>query len=209
MLTPYSSQTGSFLPLYWLSVGAGKFHYSGVFFSCDSGTTCFQHVFPLSLFLNPGITQSVFMDERSESFVLSINKRERGRVRNRGVWQLEEVCVWGQQRAPPSSLAIAALLFASCPLPDSGHSSGSRSGAAAGARAPAPSTGPRPARHHCPGLSPSAWGRKRWGRGLASYGLVGAWWRKRGRRGQTNRMMLKIGSDWQSVTETVRQNKSY
>lgn len=49
---PNSSQNGSFLPLYWLSVGAGTFQYSGIyFFFCDSGTTCFQHVFPLSLFL--------------------------------------------------------------------------------------------------------------------------------------------------------------
>lgn len=89
--------------------------------------------------------------------------------------QLEEVfvclCVWGQQRAP-SSLAIAAHPFAFCPLPAPVHSSGSRSGASGDARAPAPSTA-RPALHHCPGQSLSAWGRRRWERAPASCGLVG------------------------------------
>lgn len=62
----------------------------------------------------------------------------------------------GSVELPPSSLAIAALLVASCPWPAPGRSSGSRSGAAGDVRAPAPSTGPRPARRHCPGQSPSA-----------------------------------------------------
>lgn len=81
----------------------------------------------------------------------------------------------GQRQAPPppSSLAIAARLVAFCPSPGPGRSSGSRSVAAGDARAPAPSTAPRPARRHCPGQSPSAWGRRRWGRWRASGGLLG------------------------------------
>lgn len=62
----------------------------------------------------------------------------------------------GSSELPPSSLAIAALLFASCPGPGPGRSLRSRSGAAGGARAPAPSTAPRPARRRCPGQSLSA-----------------------------------------------------
>ncbi len=62
----------------------------------------------------------------------------------------------GQRRAPPSSLAIAALLFAFWPSLAPGRSSGSRSAAAGDARAPAPSMGLRLDRRHCPGQSPSA-----------------------------------------------------
>lgn len=47
-----------------------------VFFS-DSGTTCFQHVSPLTLLLTPGITQFVFKDERCEVSVLRQQRRQR------------------------------------------------------------------------------------------------------------------------------------
>lgn len=76
--------------------------------------------------------------------------------------------VWGQLWAPPSSLAIAALLSASWPSPAPGHSSGSHSEASGAARAPDPSTGSRPALRHCPGQSPSAWGQRKWEQEQAS-----------------------------------------
>lgn len=63
-------------------------------FCCDSETTYFQHVVPLFLFINSGITQSVFINERCEVSVLKNNKRETGRVRNReGVTAGGGVCM--------------------------------------------------------------------------------------------------------------------
>lgn len=46
---PNSSQNGSFLPLYWLSVGAGTFQYSGIYFF---SVTVGQHVSSM-FFLSP------------------------------------------------------------------------------------------------------------------------------------------------------------
>lgn len=77
---------------------------------------------------------------------------------------------WGQRRAnPPSLVAIDALLFAFCSWRDLGRSSRSRSEVWGVVLAPAPSMGRRRVLHHCPGLSPSAWERRRWVQGLASY----------------------------------------
>lgn len=79
---------------------------------------CLSSLSPPSPFLNPGITQSVFMDERREVFVLSDNNNvERRRVRNKvcvtagggGVCE----CVRGQRRAPPllSCYSSSSLCF--------------------------------------------------------------------------------------------------
>lgn len=77
---------------------------------------------------------------------------------------------WGQRRAnPPSLVAIDALLFAFCSWRDLGRSSRSRSEVWGVVLAPDPSMGHRRVLHHCPGLSPSAWERRRWVQGLASY----------------------------------------
>ncbi|KAF3834132.1 hypothetical protein F7725_025336, partial [Dissostichus mawsoni] len=48
------------------------------------GITCFQHVRLLVPFLYRRINQFLFVDERYKVSVLKINKRETGRVRNRG-----------------------------------------------------------------------------------------------------------------------------
>lgn len=73
-----------------------------VFFH-DSGTTCFQHVFPLFLLVNPAITQSVLMDERCEVFVLKDQqKRKRKSEEQEGETAGGGgVSVRGQRRAPP------------------------------------------------------------------------------------------------------------
>lgn len=68
------SEIVGFFPPYWLSVGAGKFQYSSVFWVTVGQH--FQHVFPLLLFLKSGITQSVFMNERCEVFVLKEQQEE-------------------------------------------------------------------------------------------------------------------------------------
>ncbi len=80
VLSPDLSKMFVFISL-WLSVGAGTCQYSGVF----SVTPCFQHVFPLFLFRHTGITESVFVGERCEVFVLKEQQKRTGRVRNRGV----------------------------------------------------------------------------------------------------------------------------
>lgn len=147
MLTPGSQCNGSFFfTSFWLSVGAGKLQYRGVF--------------PLSLFLTR-VSPSLSSRRRSVRFLCwrpTKGKEEAWRGR----------AVWGQLWAPPSSLAIAAPLSASWPSPAPGHSSGSHSEASEAARAPDPSTGSRPALRHCPGQSPSAWGQRKWEREQAS-----------------------------------------
>lgn len=162
-----SAPQKGFFPPYWLSVRAGKRQYSGVFFSDDSGTTCFQR-FLLSPIFNP----SSWM--RGVRF-LCWNKRNTKSEDQCGVTAeggvCVSVCVRAASSSPPSSLAIAARLVASCPCSAPGRSSRSRSVAGADVHAPAPSTGPRPARRRCPGQSPSAWGRRRWEQGPASGGL--------------------------------------
>lgn len=158
MLTPGLQCNGSFFfTSFWLSVGAGKLQYRGVF-----SVTVGPHGPNISSFLplpNSGISQSVFT--RSVRFLCwrpMKGKEEAWRGR----------AVWGQLWAPPSSLAIAAPLSASWPSPAPGHSSGSHSEASEAARAPDPSTGSRPALRHCPGQSPSAWGQRKWEREQAS-----------------------------------------
>lgn len=138
-----------FSPPYWLSVGAGEFQYSGVF----SLTACFSFF----LFLNPGNTQSLFTDERCEGFCVEQRQKRNRKSEEQRVVTAEMRCVCeGSSELPPSSLAIAAPLFAFCPSPAPARSSGSHSGAAGDARAPALSTGPRPDRHRCTGRSLSA-----------------------------------------------------
>lgn len=92
----------------------------------------------------------------------------------------------------PSSHAIAAPLFASWPSPAPGRSSESRSGTAGGVRAPAPSRGHRPARRHCPGLSLSASGPRRWERVRASDGLI----ERRTQREETVWRESEADSEW-------------
>lgn len=173
---------------YWLSVGSGKFQYSGVFFSVTVG----QHVSSMFL-LSPSyylqVSHSLSSRMRGVRCLCWTTTEETeeewgGEGRNSWRGRGGGGGVRGQRRAPSSSLAIAARLFASCPWPAPGRSSGSRSGAAGGGRAPAPSTGPRPARRHCPGQSLSAWERRKWGQEPASYGLVG---RRRRRKRKTVR----------------------
>lgn len=95
-----------FFPLTsWLSVRAGKRQYSGVFFD-DSGTTCFQQVSPLFLFLNPGVMSSWMRGVRF--FLLKEQqKRNRKSEEQRGVTAGGEVCVCvraASSSPPPPSL---------------------------------------------------------------------------------------------------------
>lgn len=82
MLTPGSQCNGSFFfTSFWLSVGAGKLQYRGVF-----SVTVGQHSPNISFSLplpNSGISQSVFTEEKCEVFVLKTNEGERGGVKGK------------------------------------------------------------------------------------------------------------------------------
>lgn len=139
-----------------------------VVFFHDSGTTCLQQDSPLSPC--DSCCEAVHLhNSEVRGFVLwKNNRRETGGVKSNGFEWPKEVCVCvceASKKLPPSSLAIAALLVAFCPLSGPGRSSGSRSGVAVDVHALAPSTGLHPARHHCLGQSPSAWGQRRWEQG--------------------------------------------
>lgn len=107
VLIPCSQRKGTFFspPTSWLSVRAGKRQYSGVFFD-DSGTTCFQQVSPLFLFLNPGVMSSWMRGVRF--FLLKEQqKRNRKSEEQRGVTAGGEVCVCvraASSSPPPPSL---------------------------------------------------------------------------------------------------------